>query len=233
MTPQVPLQFSQAMDSLHFEHVIRRVFSDRRTDWEENVSLGYPFNVIRDEVINKGMNYVSDFLSLSEQDDVLREVDLQPWRSDLKRRVQHYGYRYDYKARRVDRSMFLGALPPFAISVANRMIERSLFPQLPDQLIVNEYLPGQGITAHVDCEPCFAETIAMASLGSAYEMEFIHSETKEVRAIMLERGSILVISGEARYHWLHKISARRRDHGIPRRRRVSLTFRNVLLNDSE
>src|SRR5258708_6802637 len=91
------------------------------------------------ESMIEGMSYVGDFLSASEQDAVLREVDLQTWLTDLKRRVQHYGYRYDYKARRVDRSMFLGALPPFAMPVACRLVEKSLLPQLPDQLIVNEY----------------------------------------------------------------------------------------------
>jgi alkylated DNA repair dioxygenase AlkB len=196
--------------------------------------FGEPIDCEPKDLAIEGMTYLSDFLSLSEQDAVLREVDLQPWRDDLKRRVQHYGYRYDYKARRVDDSMYLGALPSFAMPVARRLVERSLFPQLPDQLIVNEYLPGQGITAHIDCEPCFAETIAMVSLGSAYEMEFIHSETKDnVRPILLLPGSVLVISGEARYHWLHQIRARKSDHGNPRRRRVSLTFRNVLLSESE
>jgi SAM-dependent methyltransferase len=53
MPPLPPLQCSQAMEDLHFEHVIRKV-KDSRTDWDENVSLGYPFDVIRDEVINKG-----------------------------------------------------------------------------------------------------------------------------------------------------------------------------------
>jgi alkylated DNA repair dioxygenase AlkB len=196
--------------------------------------FGEPIDCEPKDLAIEGMTYLSDFLSLSEQDAVLREVDLQPWRDDLKRRVQHYGYRYDYKARRVDDSMYLGALPSFAMPVARRLVERSLFPQLPDQLIVNEYLPGQGITAHIDCEPCFAEIIAMVSLGSAYEMEFIHSETKDnVRPILLLPGSVLVISGEARYHWLHQIRARKSDHGNPRRRRVSLTFRNVLLSESE
>lgn len=177
----------------------------------------------------EGMTYVPDFMSPAEQEAVLREIDLQPWRNDLKRRVQHYGYRYDYKARRVDPSMYLGPLPAFAMPIANRLVERSLFSRLPDQLIVNEYEKGQGITAHVDCEPCFAETIAMVSLGWAYEMDFIHSITREMRTLLLATGSALVISGEARYDWLHQIKARRRDRGIPRRRRVSLTFRNVIL----
>ena len=44
---------------------------------------------------------------------------------------------------------------------------------MPDQLIVNEYQPGQGISAHIDCEPCFKNTIVTVSLGSVYEMDFI------------------------------------------------------------
>lgn len=181
----------------------------------------------------EGLAYVPGFLTPSEQEHVLRHVDRQPWRNDLKRRVQHYGYRYDYKARRVDPSMFLGPLPPFAVPPANYLVERSLFTRLPDQLIVNEYLPGQGITAHVDCEPCFAGAIAMISLGWGYEMDFIHSQSREVRSILLAVGSALVISGDARYQWLHQIKARRSDRGIPRQRRVSLTFRNVVLCDAK
>jgi SAM-dependent methyltransferase len=42
------------MEDLYFEHVIRKVWKDSRTDWDENVSLGYPFDVIRGQVINKG-----------------------------------------------------------------------------------------------------------------------------------------------------------------------------------
>jgi alkylated DNA repair dioxygenase AlkB len=181
----------------------------------------------------EGMTYLRDFLTASEQSSLEAEIDRQPWRQDMKRRVQHYGYRYDYKARRVDTSMYLGPLPDFAMPVANRLVERSLFAQLPDQLIVNEYLPGQGITAHVDCEPCFAGTIAMVSLGWAYEMEFTHCETGETRRILLAVGSVLVISGEARYRWLHQIKARRSDYGVPRQRRVSLTFRNVVLERAD
>jgi alkylated DNA repair dioxygenase AlkB len=181
----------------------------------------------------QGMTYIPDFLTVAEQSAVLTEIDRQPWRHDLKRRVQHYGFRYDYKARRVDRSMYLGSLPQFAIPAASKLVERCLFRQLPDQLIVNEYVPGQGITAHIDCEPCFGEVIAMISLGWAYEMEFVHSVTRESRPILLEVGSALVITGDARYKWLHQIKARRTDHGVLRRRRVSLTFRNVVLSDQQ
>ena len=176
-----------------------------------------------------GMTYVPDFLDPNEQEVALREVDQQPWSNELKRRVQHYGYRYDYKARRVDASMRVGALPAFAMPIAARLVERDLFTVMPDQLIVNEYEPGQGITAHIDCEPCFGERVAMVSLGWAYEMDFIHSQTRHRRSILLAVGSALIISSEARYQWLHQIKARMSDRGIPRKRRVSLTFRTVIL----
>lgn len=178
-----------------------------------------------------GLTYVADFLSPTEHREVLLSVDQLPWRDDLKRRVQHYGYRYDYKARRVDRSMYLGHLPTFAVPIAARLAEAGIVESVPDQLIVNEYLPGQGISAHIDCEPCFGEHIVMVSLGWAYEMQFIQSATRECRSVLLATGSAVAIAGEARHKWLHQIKAVKSDRGIRRQRRVSLTFRNVVLDE--
>lgn len=48
------LRWSSAMDHLHLEQVVQPVLNDKRTDWEENISLGYPFQVIRDDVIKMG-----------------------------------------------------------------------------------------------------------------------------------------------------------------------------------
>ena len=38
-------------------------------------------------------------------------INQQPWITDLKRRVQHDGYRYNYSQRSVDASAFVGPLP--------------------------------------------------------------------------------------------------------------------------
>ena len=95
-----------------------------------------------------------------------------------------------------------------------------------------------GISAHIDCEPCFEDTIVTVSLGSAYDMDFICVKTKEVHSKTLELGSALVLNGPARYDWMHRISARKSDPGKggqPKRhrgRRVSLTYRNVILEDT-
>ena len=177
-----------------------------------------------------GLSYRPDLLKEAEQASLLAYVDAQPWLAALKRRTQHYGYPYDYTARTIDTSMRLGDVPEVFASVAAKMVAEGLFPMTPDQVIVNEYLPGQGISAHVDCTPCFQDAIATVSLGWEYPMDFIRTaDPGDVRTVLLERGSVLVFRGEARYDWKHRIRARLSDDGVRRQRRVSLTFRNVIL----
>jgi len=54
------------MEELHYEHVVLKVVRDSRTDLSGNIRLGYPFDVIRDKVINKGR---ADFRVGHQHDD--------------------------------------------------------------------------------------------------------------------------------------------------------------------
>jgi len=181
-----------------------------------------------------GLQYITDYCDASRESELLNIIDAQPWLDDLKRRVQHYGYKYDYKVRAIDHSMYLGPLPDWAARLANELHSRDLFPRIPDQLIINEYEPGQGISPHVDCEPCFDDTIASITLGSGCTMDFTNVKDGSKVSNYLERRSIIVLASEARYDWRHSISGRKsdvhNDRRIARGRRVSLTFRNVLVN---
>jgi alkylated DNA repair dioxygenase AlkB len=190
-----------------------------------------PLEVLRNYLDVPDLTYCREFLRPEEQRRIIAKVDVRPWRDDIKRRVQHYGYKYNYKARSVDHSMYVGPLPDFALGIAQRLHHRGLVEEMPGQLIVNEYEPGQGISAHIDCKPCFKNTITTVSLGWAYEMDFIPLATGEVKTALLKPGSALIMRGEARYQWMHRIKARLSDRGVRRRRRVSLTFRNVILGD--
>jgi alkylated DNA repair dioxygenase AlkB len=174
-----------------------------------------------------GASYHPGFLTEDEAQALWLAIAAQPWLGDLARRVQHYGYRYDYQARRVTRDMYLGELPPFLRATSRRLFEDRWFRALPDQAIINEYLPGQGISAHVDCVPCFGDQIATISLGSSCEMEFARHHERQRH--ILEPRSILVLADAARFEWTHAIRARRSDHGRPRSRRISITFRTVIV----
>ena len=164
---------------------------------------------------------------------LLARIDAADWLGDLKRRVQHYGWRYDYSARRVTAEMRLGPLPDWLAGVVDGIAAQPELDRRPDQVIVNEYLPGQGISPHVDCEPCFGPAIASLSLGGPAEMVFRNRSTGEQATLFLEPLSLLILSGSARYDWTHEIPARKSDliagARQPRSRRVSLTFRTVLL----
>lgn len=178
-----------------------------------------------------GLTYREDHITGRDADGLLAAVDASAWLADLKRRVQHYGYRYDYKARQARREDRIGPLPDFLKGVAIRLAREGVFSKTPDQVIVNEYLPGQGIAAHIDCRPCFGETISILSLGSACVMRFEHHPSSRTVELALQPLSLLTISGEARHEWTHAIPARKSDlidgEKHLRSRRVSLTFRTM------
>lgn len=115
------------------------------------------------------------FLSNAAATSLFANVDQQLWLEELSRRVQHYGWKYDYRKRRIESGSYLGDLPPVFKEIGEEIVKRGRMACAPDQVIVNEYLPGQGIAAHIDCEPCFGPEIATLSLGDEYPMVFTHT----------------------------------------------------------
>ncbi len=176
-----------------------------------------------------GLIYIPNFISDMQQDFIVADLDNHRWSTELSRRVQHFGYKYDYRNRSIDETMKAAAMLPWMKVYGQKLVERQLFPEAPDQAIVNEYKVGQGISRHIDCEPCFKDTIASLSLLSGCIMEFVRAG--QVIELYLEPKSLLVINAEARYNWFHGIPARRMDNGIVRTRRISVTFRNVIIEE--
>lgn len=176
-----------------------------------------------------GLIYVQDFLTTAEEAALVQIIEGQPWSAELRRRVQHYGWRYDYRRRAAEASMYLGPLPAWAAELAHRLAHHGLTPGLSDQVIVNEYVESQGISRHIDCVPCFADGVATISLLQSWEMVFTeeHGERRKVRQL-LERRSVAVLTGAARYGWAHEIPSRLVEPtGLRRQRRLSVTFRKV------
>jgi hypothetical protein len=104
-----------------------------------------------------GLYYCDNILSEEEETELLDKINNQNWLNDLTRRVQHYGYKYDYKKRKINKDDYLGELP-----IWTQNLEKKIFTlikdkniNLPydkfDQLIVNEYKSGQGITDTFKC----------------------------------------------------------------------------------
>ena len=180
-----------------------------------------------------GLHYSPGFLNDDEQAEAVKYIDAGSWQYDLQRRVQHYGWRYDYKARTITSDMYLGPLPKWIIRIAKRLCdETKLFDRIPEQVIVNEYEPGQGIALHADRD-CFGETVATISLCDDWEMKFrpVKGTADEDKTILIQRGSALILTGDSRFLWMHGINKRKQEKDEygqrERRRRVSVTFRTV------
>lgn len=187
---------------------------------------------VKTERLPVGACLVADFVSPDEEQACVSALDDRAWSTELKRRVQHFGYRYDYRARTVTADAYIGELPPWLSHIAERLRASGFLDALPDQVIANEYESGQGISAHVDCIPCFGDTIVSISLLSSCEMVFSRQSGPERSAVFLKPRSALVLTGPARYRWSHQIPARKSDvidgTRIPRDRRISLTFRKTI-----
>jgi len=175
----------------------------------------------------RGLTYIPNYISSETAENLLREIESLPWCNDLKRRVQHYGYKYDYTKRSINQDMKVNEIPKECFKLARKLVEDKIFVHTPDQLIVNEYLRGQGIAPHTDCVPCFKDTIVSISLISPIVMNFSRYQHKF--DLDLEKNSCLIVKDEARYLWKHGIEPKIKDGDRVRDLRISLTFREVIL----
>ncbi|TAG43329.1 MAG: alpha-ketoglutarate-dependent dioxygenase AlkB [Cytophagia bacterium] len=205
------------------------------TQISENVSISNPKTLNDTSLLSniKGFFYIPEYITQEEHTFLWQNVSAEKWLDDLKRRVQHYGYKYNYKTRFIDYTMKIGELPSWITSLAKKLKDDGFMQNMPDQLIINEYLAGQGIANHVDCEPCFGDTIVSLSLGSTCIMDFINKYTKEKIEALLEPRSLVILKDEARYDWTHGIKGKKTDffknQKHERNTRISLTFRNIIL----
>ena len=171
-------------------------------------------------------------------EDVIDKLDKLKWEpitnSINSRMVQHYGYKYNYKNNSVDEKIdelpdFLNIYKRFLTDICHQLelIDESYEF---NQCIINNYLPAQGISKHVDSNS-YGKVIGCFTLGSGASMVFKNGEEK--KEIYVKPNSLYIMSDDARYVWTHEMPSRKSDlvdnNKIKRDRRVSLTFRNVKL----
>lgn len=203
------------------------------------------------ENLPSGASLIEDFLSPEEHDELVAQIDAQPWQATedslIQRRTQQYGWRYDYAMKGTRDDMFLGELPAFFAPLLARMVAKGLVEreQLFNQVSVNEYVDGRGIGQHTDTKQGFGEAIASVSLLSTIVINFRQPDWRQDapnRQALLRPRSCLVLRGEARHDWSHGISSKNRNtkqerppmdifegQKYPRSRRIAVTFRTVTL----
>jgi len=182
------------------------------------------------ETYVSGLHLNENFISEQEEASLIKSINELPWENVLKRRTQNYGFRYDYEDKNVDIYSPID-MPAIFQPYIDRMYNQKLMPYKCDQIIVNEYEPGQGISAHVDNKIHFDHTIASLSLASTTVMQFKNSRSDQTEQALLMPRSIIVLTGPARYEWSHEILRLKEDiienNVFKRSKRISITFRRV------
>ena len=181
----------------------------------------------------RGLRYIADYITESQHDWLLETIDKQQWSYFGKRRVQHYGQRYDYSEQKKNDDREVTEFPEWLKRLCLKLHNDGHMPKIANQVLISEYQSGQGIGDHTDKEVCFMDTICILSLSSSCVMNLtLTSDKTQKIPIWLAPGSLTVLSAEAKNRWMHGIPARKtdvwEDRKYARQRRVSLSFRRLI-----
>jgi alkylated DNA repair dioxygenase AlkB len=180
-----------------------------------------------------GLSYQKDSISAD------LHLELINWLSEEKdftsvsssansRKVLQYGYQYDYSRKSTQQKA-----EPFP-ALIQKVIKEAKLPVKLDrtqfnQCIVNRYLAGQGINAHID-HINYGPVIVCFTVGGGAELEF--SRNDETYGLYTEPASVYVMEKDARYIWKHAMRGKLYDsldsEKIKRTTRYSITYRMVL-----
>lgn len=173
----------------------------------------------------KGLTVIPNYIDSKQAQAFVAYLDKQPWSTGLLRRVQQYGYAYIY-GYTDGKAELAPPIPAIFDNIRDKLVQDGYFPRKPDQMIINEYVPGQGIGWHIDRTDVFGDTIATLSLLCEYPMEFRHKAERYTEYLPVK--SMTILKDDARYVFQHSIIPRAKDRTVTRRRRVSVTFRLVI-----
>ena len=184
--------------------------------------------------IPQGLSYYTDIISKNEEKELYDLINKQKWDTRLSRRVQHYGYLYNYKNVINDVNIDL-TIPEWLINVYDKLLEKNIATFTDKsklQIIINEYKCGLGISKHIDDINKFGDWVISLTIGSGCNIEFEKKDDKHI--IYVERRSVYKMENDSRKIWTHCIRPVKYDllyknnEKIKRDTRISITFRNVI-----
>ena len=159
----------------------------------------------------EGYRYAPDVITPDEEAALQEEIAAMPLDDVVfrgvvaRRRVAHFGVRYDFERRGVDPGQ---PIPPAFLELRERLAPLAdRPPERYEEVLLTEYRPGSTIGWHRDA-PYFGSTVLGLSLASTCRMRF-RRETPDGGWLrwerVLEPRSAYVLAGAARATWQHSI----------------------------
>jgi len=183
------------------------------------------------------VSYLGEIMSLDDSDYYFnRLLNSIIWRCDqamifgkvieTKRKVAWYAQqKFSYTYSNITKTAL--AFTPELLSL-KALVEQHT-KETYNSCLLNLYHSGEeGMAWHSDGEKDLKKHGAIASLSFGVERKFAlkHKQSKEVIALPLKPGSLLVMKGETQEHWLHRLPPTK----LVKEARINLTFRTIMSN---
>lgn len=180
------------------------------------------------------VNYYGKVLDQKQADDYFQILlDTIDWRNDeaiifgkkiiTKRKVAWYGEKqFEYTYSNTTKL----ALPWSKELLELKTIAERQTGETFNSCLLNLYHNGnEGMAWHSDGEKDLKKNGAIGSMsfGAERRFAFKHKETKEKVEVVLEHGSLLIMTGITQTHWLHRLPPTK----LITNPRVNLTFRTI------
>lgn len=167
-----------------------------------------------------GIFYLPGYVSRELEEEVIEIAHTMPakqWVTLRGRRLQCFGG----KPTEDVASFKPQVLPPWVKQLCQSLTLAGVFgmEETPDQVLLNEYQPGQGIMAHTD-GPFFRPRVAILSLGGPAIFRFKRrlatgeieggkedEQQRPVGTVVLQPRSLIVFEGDAYHEHMHEILA--------------------------
>ncbi|KAL4092120.1 hypothetical protein QTP88_026680 [Uroleucon formosanum] len=196
--------------------------------------------------------YIPNFITEEQETYIMNKVNSVPkpkWCQLKNRRLQNWGGIPHAKG------LIPEIIPDWLKGFVDRVDSLQVFPRTnrPNHVLINEYLPGQGIMPHLDGS-LFFPTISTINCGSHTVLNFYNPlktdievvSSEKVYSLLLQRRSLLILKDKMYTEYMHGIEEVTNDiidhkisnitfcgskvqNGIAltRNKRISLTIRNV------
>ncbi|XP_012276991.1 alpha-ketoglutarate-dependent dioxygenase alkB homolog 6 [Orussus abietinus] len=177
-------------------------------------------NILSQNIV-KGVSplalYIPDFISEIDETYIVKQINSAPvpkWTQLSHRRLQNWGGIPHAKG------MIAEDMPSWLTKYIDKICDLNVFEQsvLPNHVLINEYLPGQGIMAHSD-GPLFHPIVTTISCGSHTLLDFYKRlDTEEIDktskiefSFLLEPRSLLILQKDLYHNYLHSIAEKTSD----------------------
>jgi alkylated DNA repair dioxygenase AlkB len=153
-------------------------------------------------------------------------------------KATEYGWKFLPVTKKSDKD-FLGNFPDWLENLWQKIflhIKANIpnFPEksYPDNVLINQYEPGDGCYPHIDQLNFWDNWVVGVSFGSGCTFQFTKEKNNNNKiSFYMPHCSIYIMIDEARYLWKHEMIFSPIDNYygeiIPRTKRISLTFRTM------